>query len=273
MKPTVAVNNTVYEIHGSSWWDEDAGFDVTSLRFCMNPVRFGWFREKLAALNPPGSTVLDVGCGGGFLAEEFSKEGYVVTGIDPAAASVEAAKRHAASTGLQVDYHVGRGESLPFAAGSFAVVACCDVLEHVDDLAQVVGEVVRVLKPGGIFLYDTVNRTFKSKIVLIKVLQDWGLGGMPEPNIHVWEKFIRPAELMAIFVRNGLVPGEMVGISTRHNPFSMMRWMRAIRKGRVANDNLPEAMGLQVSRDVSLSYMGYARKPEMAAKGAPAPRH
>jgi len=97
----------------------------------------------------------------------FAADGFQVTGLDPAASSSRAARRHAAETGLQIRYEVGRGKSLPFGDIDFDIVCCCDVLEHVDDVGQVLREAARTLKPGGLFLYDTVNRTFLSKLVLI----------------------------------------------------------------------------------------------------------
>jgi ubiquinone biosynthesis O-methyltransferase len=112
---------------------------------------------------------LDVGCGGGYLAEAFARDGFIVAGVDPAANSIEAARKHASETGLNVDYRVGRSETLPFSDGCFDAVACCDVLEHVDDLDKSVSEVGRVLRPGGVFFYETVNRTWLSKLVLIKI--------------------------------------------------------------------------------------------------------
>ena len=128
------VNNEIYETLGHLWWSEDAGFELTSLRFCMNPVRYGYFQRILGELAIAGRAVLDIGCGGGYLAEAFAADGFQVTGLDPAVNSIRTAQRHAAETGLQIRYEVGRGESLPFADETFDIVCCCDVLEHVDDV-------------------------------------------------------------------------------------------------------------------------------------------
>ena len=89
------VNNELYQTHGHDWWSEDASFAISSLRYCMNPVRYGYFKRRLQQLDLPGKTLLDVGCGGGFLAEEFARDGFTITGIDPATRSLEAARKHA----------------------------------------------------------------------------------------------------------------------------------------------------------------------------------
>ncbi len=251
-----------------SWWAEDAAFDISSLRYCMNPVRYGYFRRKLQELNLSGKTVLDVGCGGGFLAEEFARDGFTVTGIDPAARSLEAARQHAADNNLAIDYQVGKGEALPFPDASFDVVACCDVLEHVDDLSLVIREVARTLKPGGVFCFDTVNRTWLSKLVVIKISQDWGFTSWTQPNVHVWEKFIKPAELIAVMNRGNLTNQELRGIASRRNPLALLRSLRALKKGRMSNQEIAAAFALCESEDLKVSYMGYAIKQCSSETGA-----
>jgi 2-polyprenyl-6-hydroxyphenyl methylase/3-demethylubiquinone-9 3-methyltransferase len=172
MRSAQTVNNAIYRSMGHAWWDDDVG-EFSTLRFWINPIRFGYFarviaREKL--LERGQRRLLDVGCGGGLLAEEFARAGFQVTGIDPAPETIETARTHAGTSGLAIDYRTGVGEQLPFPDGSFDHVACCDVLEHVDDVDRVVGEIARVLRPSGSFFYDTVNRTLISKIAIIKVM-------------------------------------------------------------------------------------------------------
>jgi 2-polyprenyl-6-hydroxyphenyl methylase/3-demethylubiquinone-9 3-methyltransferase len=252
------INNDIYQTYGDDWWAEDPAFDVSSLRYCMNPVRYGYFKRRLQELHLPGKTVLDVGCGGGFLAEEFAWGGFAVTGIDPADRSIEAARKHAADNNLEIDYRVGKGEALPFSDGSFDIVACCDVLEHVDDPSRVISEVARTLKSGGVFCYDTVNRTWLSKVALIKISQDWGITSWSQPNVHVWEKFIKPAELIALMSRFGLANQELRGISSRKNPLPLLASLRALKKGRLSKQEIASAFALCETEDLRVSYMGYA---------------
>lgn len=254
------VNNAIYDTLGHMWWSDDAGFEFTSLRFCMNPLRHGYFSRQLRQLDIRGGALLDIGCGGGFLSEAFAQDGFRVTGIDPSANSLAAARAHAAHGRLAIDYREGRGESLPFEDASFDVVACCDVLEHVDDPRQVIREVARVLKPGGVFLYDTPNRTRMSKFVVIKVWQDWDLAGTGLSNLHVWEKFIRPAELIAMLGSAGLSNGGMSGVSPVKSPLVLLYRMWQVRKGRIRGEAVGQAFAMRESDDVSTSYLGWARK-------------
>jgi 2-polyprenyl-6-hydroxyphenyl methylase/3-demethylubiquinone-9 3-methyltransferase len=262
------VNNTMYETHGHKWWDEDAGFELTSLRYCVNPCRYGYFRRVLNHPHPPasdragacGKKLLDIGCGGGFLSEEFAKEGYEVTGIEPAASSLEAARSHAAGNGLEIDYRVGRGECLPFADATFDVVACCDVLEHVDDPDKVIAEAARTLKPGGVFLFETVNRTARSKLVMIKLWQDWGLAGFTEKNAHVWEKFIKPEELTAMMQTHGLSVAGMKGSVPVHSPWVVLFRLLKVRRGLLHGPAVASAFRMRETDDLGISYMGWAVK-------------
>jgi len=255
----VKIDNEIYELHGDTWWDEDAEFGFSSLRYVVNPVRYGYFRKLLQRLPIPGETVLDVGCGGGFLAEEFARDGYRVTGIDPSPRSISAARKHASESSLDIRYEVGHGEDIPFPDGSFDIVACCDVLEHVDDLSKVIREVSRLLKPGGVFFYDTVNRTWFSKLALIKVWQEWPLTRCVRQNVHVWEKFIKPDELIALMRGRGLVHGEMKGIAPeRKNLIALLRALRAIKTGKMRNEEMATRLRLTECDDLKLSYMGYA---------------
>jgi 2-polyprenyl-6-hydroxyphenyl methylase/3-demethylubiquinone-9 3-methyltransferase len=220
------INNEIYQTYGHDWWAKDAAFDISSLRYCMNPVRYGYFKRRLQELHFPGKTVLDVGCGGGFLAEEFARDGFAVTGIDPAARSIEAARKHAADNNLEIDYREGKGEALAFSDGSFDIVACCDVLEHVDDLSLVISEIARTLKAGGVFCYDTVNRTWLSKFALIKI--------------------------------SGLANQELTGISSRKNPLALLASLRALKKRRLSNQEIAATFALCETDDLRISYMGYA---------------
>jgi 2-polyprenyl-6-hydroxyphenyl methylase / 3-demethylubiquinone-9 3-methyltransferase len=139
------------------------------------------------------------------------------------------------------------------------MVACCDVLEHVGDLAKVISEGARLLKAGGVFLHDTVNRTWLTKIVLIKIWQDWRIIPFSQPDVHVGEKFIKPTELNALMRSGHLVKQEMKGISPRkRTPFAMLETLRAIAGGSIRNEELTDRLGLCETEDPTTSYMGFA---------------
>jgi 2-polyprenyl-6-hydroxyphenyl methylase/3-demethylubiquinone-9 3-methyltransferase len=212
-------------------------------------------------LTPTALRVLDVGCGGGLLAEEFARLGCAVSGVDPSEESLRAARRHAADQGLAIRYQRGQGESLPVAADSFDVVYCCDVLEHVDDLRQVVAETARVLKPGGVYLYDTINRTARSWLIVIKLLQDWRWTALMPPRLHDWNMFIRPAELGRLLEQHGLKQGGLAGLKPRANPLRLIRALRLRKRGVLSYEQAFQQMDLGESTDTSVSYMGWARKP------------
>ncbi len=190
------IDNDIYNRVAPTWWDED-GF-MAILRTSLNPPRAAYFRNVIVqrmGLQPSGLQVLDVGCGGGLLSEEFAALRCQVTGIDPSEPTLQAAREHARKGGLNIRYLSGRGEALPFEDRSFDLVCCCDVFEHVEDLDAVLREIGRVLKPGGVLLFDTINRTLRSKLVAIKLAQDWPPTRFIPADVHVWEKFIRPQEL------------------------------------------------------------------------------
>ncbi|MGN6392127.1 MAG: bifunctional 2-polyprenyl-6-hydroxyphenol methylase/3-demethylubiquinol 3-O-methyltransferase UbiG, partial [Gemmatimonadales bacterium] len=166
------MDNAVYDRMADSWWDEAGLLHVLA---ALNPARLGYMRRVLVEemrLAPVGLHVLDVGCGGGLLAEAFARLGCVVQGVDPSAESLAVARMHAAGQGLAIGYQCAPGEALPFADESFDVVYCCDVLEHVNDVPQVIRETARVLRLGGTYLYDTINRTLQSQLIVIKLLQE-----------------------------------------------------------------------------------------------------
>ena len=253
------VDNEIYDRVHATWWEED-GF-MALLRTSVNPGRSAYFRHVLQASlqrAPDGLQLLDVGCGGGLLAEEFARMGFRVTGLDRSTPTLDAARTHAAGNGLEIDYLRGEADSLPFEAKRFDVVSCCDVLEHVDDPERVLGEIARVLKPGGVFLFDTINRTLRSKLVAIKLAQDWRPTRFIPRDVHVWEKFITPAELSDYMRAQRLWTCEMVGLSPPRNPLPALGAFVRHKLGSLSFAELGARLRLERSRDLSISYMGFA---------------
>ena len=257
----MTIDNDVYDRLGARWWDENNPLNV--LQGSLTPGRFSYFRHVLDR-HTPGTPVrgraLDIGCGGGFLAEEFARLGLDVTGVDPSLVSLDAARRHATSTGLTIDYRPGSGEALPVGDGAFDVAYCCDVLEHVVDLDAVLAETARALAPDGIYFFDTINRTKVSHLLAIKVMQEWRTTRIVDVRLHDWEMFIRPDELTDALARHGLVVQEIVGLGPRTNPLSSLLAMRAARQGRISYGELSRRLDFGRLRSKSVSYMGFAIK-------------
>jgi 2-polyprenyl-6-hydroxyphenyl methylase/3-demethylubiquinone-9 3-methyltransferase len=161
--------------------------------------------------------VLEIGCGGGLISEALVRRGALVVGLDPSAEALEIARDHArqSAMGEQLYFMQGYAECLPFADGSFSVIVCLDVLEHVRDLRATVQEIARVLAPGGIFIFDTINRTFFSRVALLWIGERFFARRGLVPGLHSYQAFIKPAELLAVLTECALQVGEMVGFMPR----------------------------------------------------------
>ncbi len=259
----MAINNAVYERKGHAWWDENEDGSLISLRYLSNPVKFGYIQAVISdrwsarAVKP---SLLDVGCGGGYLTEELARSGLSVTGIDPSPATIHTAREHARQTGLDIDYLEGRGEALPFASARFDCVCCCDVLEHVADPELIVAEIARVLKPGGLFFYDTINLTFISRLVMIKIMQEWKGTAFLEPHIHLWHMFIKPRELIAMLAAHGLVNQDLKGLGPGPNFIAHYFNLRRRARGRIGWAELGRRLGLRINTNLAMTYVGYALK-------------
>jgi 2-polyprenyl-6-hydroxyphenyl methylase/3-demethylubiquinone-9 3-methyltransferase len=256
----VPVDNLLYDRLASEWWDERGSLHALA---ALNPVRFGYMRRVLTGdlhLELKNLEILDVGCGGGLLAEEFARLGCNVTGVDPSTESLAVARAHATARGLRIRYERASGEALPFAADSFDVVYCCDVLEHVNDVPQVIAEIARVLKPAGTYLYDTINRTWRSRLIVIGLLQEWSWTAMMPPGLHDWSMFIRPEELARLLRQHGLQPCGLSGLKPRASPLRVVRGLRQRKRGVIGHAEAFARMDFSESPDTSISYIGYARK-------------
>jgi 2-polyprenyl-6-hydroxyphenyl methylase / 3-demethylubiquinone-9 3-methyltransferase len=160
--------------------------------------------------------ILEVGCGGGLICEQLAQRGAEMVGIDPSQGALDAAAAHAQERGLgqHIHYQQGYAEALPFADGSFSAIVCFDVLEHVRDLKATIKEIARVLAPGGVFVFDTINRTLMARAVLIWYGENFPSGGL-KPGIHNYHAFIKPLELQKLISANGLHVQELTGFMPR----------------------------------------------------------
>ena len=255
------INNRVYDEQANAWWDENKFLHL--LKVMVNPWRVPYFRDTLFrhfGQNLSGVRLLDIGSGGGVLAEEFASLGCQVTGIDTSARSIAAAQAHAAQRGLSIDYRVGSGTDLPFEARSFEAVSCCDVLEHIRDWRQVMAEAGRVLVPGGLFFFDTINRTLKSRLTFIYGLQKSPLTRLMPADTHVWEMFITPDELSSALQENGFALEDIKGGKIDKNPLATLWAVQQQKLGMITFAELGRRLELKQDQDVSLNYLGYARK-------------
>jgi len=254
------VDNEIYNAPGDAWWDEHQ--PLHALRTFMNPARMQYFKNVFAerGLDPAGKVIIDVGCGGGLFAEEVAGLGASVIGIDPAPGAIATARRHAAGAGLAIDYRVGSGEHLPADDAYADIVYCVDVLEHVTDLHAVIGEIARVLKPGSLFLFDTINRTRISKLVLIKLCQDWPLTAWMPTDLHSWDQFITPAELRGVLARHHLREDGLTGLKPGIAPPALIPLMHRVKRGKISYAEFGRRTAMVLSDDLRVSYIGHATK-------------
>lgn len=199
---------TIYDKVADRWWSDGIRW-VQTLKNLV-PGRLKWFDRHI---DWQGKDVLDLGCAGGFMAEALAERGAHVTGIDPASDAIDAARDHARAGKLRIAYDVGVGEALPYDDASFDAVVCVDVLEHVADLHRVLSEIARTMRPGGLLLFDTINRNPLARLASITIAEDM-LRLLPR-GTHDPAMFIKPKELRAAFQGIGLVPGPITGLGPR----------------------------------------------------------
>jgi 2-polyprenyl-6-hydroxyphenyl methylase/3-demethylubiquinone-9 3-methyltransferase len=242
---------TYYDRHADQWWQP--GGTLNLLQY-LNPGRFQFFDQYVPDWR--GVKVLDVGCGGGLTCEFLAQRGACVSGVDPSSRSIAVAREHARTQGLRIDYREGAGEALPFGEQQFQVVVCVDVLEHVQDVRQVLHECARVLQPGGFFFFDTINRTWKSKILMIWLLEEV-LRQIPQ-GIHDWEKFITPAELTTWLTQSGF--GDITCRGFDLTDGGNLGTMFALLWSGLRSDATRRAFKVRINDDMDVIYIGKAVK-------------
>ena len=185
----------------------------------INPLRLRFIRDhacrqfgrdsgRLDCLS--GVRVLDIGCGGGLLSEPLARLGASVVGADPSESNIEVARRHAAEAGLTLDYRASTAEALAGAGETFDLVLAMEVVEHVADVRAFIGSCATMVKPSGLMIAATINRTLKSFALAI-VGAEYVLGWLPR-GTHRWDKLVTPNELEAAMERAGLRFIEIKGV-------------------------------------------------------------
>jgi 2-polyprenyl-6-hydroxyphenyl methylase / 3-demethylubiquinone-9 3-methyltransferase len=229
----------------AEWWDPHGKMRMLHR---LNPVRLSFIKEaacrqfgrdgkRLDAL--AGLRILDVGCGAGILSEPLHRIGAHVVGADPSAASIAAAKQHAEQAGLAIDYRATTIEALAADGERFEIVLAMEVVEHVADLGLFVKQCAELVKPGGILITATINRTLKSFALAI-IGAEYVLRWLPR-GTHRWDKFVTPNELTAALERWGLCVVDETGVI-----YNLLadRW--------------------QAASDMDVNYMMAAQKPTNA---------
>jgi 2-polyprenyl-6-hydroxyphenyl methylase/3-demethylubiquinone-9 3-methyltransferase len=225
------------------WWDENGPMRPLHR---LNPIRLAYIRDSLAARFGrdartgkalSGLRVLDIGCGAGLVAEPLARMGATVTGIDPSPEIVAAARLHAEDSGLAIDYRAATAEALVAEGETFDAVMILEVVEHVTDVAAFVATIAALVKPGGIVVASTINRTLKAFALAI-VGVEYVLRWLPR-GTHTYDKLVTPAELKAAFRAAGLAPAGETGVMY-----------------------VPVADRFRLTSDMDVNYMMTAERPD-----------
>jgi 2-polyprenyl-6-hydroxyphenyl methylase/3-demethylubiquinone-9 3-methyltransferase len=223
----------------AEWWDPEGKFKPLHR---LNPLRLTYIRDHLCARfdrdpkslrSLEGLNILDIGCGGGLVAEPLCRMGAAVTGIDGSDKNIATASVHAGEGGLSIDYRATTAEEMAMAGPVFDAVVALEIVEHVADVPLFLASCAALVKPGGALIMSTLNRTAKSYVFAI-VGAEYVLRWLPR-GTHQWEKFIRPSELTEGLETNGLSVTDLTGVA--YNPLSD-DW--------------------HLSRDMAVNYMLYA---------------
>lgn len=204
-----------FEAMAAEWWDAGGKFKPLHM---MNPVRLDYITAQIAAefdrdLRQPlpfaGLRLLDIGCGGGLLSEPMARLGAMVVGADAAEGNIPVARLHAEQSGLTIDYRHTTAEALAAAGEQFDAVLAMEIVEHVADPQGFITTCHDLLKPGGLMVMSTLNRTTKSFLAAI-IGAEWIMRWLPK-GTHDWAKFIQPDALRAMIARAGLDPVDRKG--------------------------------------------------------------
>lgn len=193
------------------WWDPESEFRPLHE---INPLRLGWIDGQTPVA---GQRIIDIGCGGGILAESLAASGATVTGIDLSDKALSVARLHLFESGLSVDYRKIPAEEIATEAeGQFDIVTCMEMLEHVPDPASTVAACARLVKPGGTVYFSTLNRNLKSYLFAV-IGAEYILNMLPR-GIHDYARFIKPSELARFAREAGLEAGALTGL--HYNPIT-----------------------------------------------------
>jgi len=205
-----------------AWWDPEGNFKPLHK---FNPVRLEFLRDRLAAMNGTdplgdqplkGLKILDIGCGGGLLCEPLTRLGAKMTGVDASEKNIKIASLHAQEMGLEIDYRHASAEELAAAGEAFDAVLNMEVVEHVADVESFLSSCAKLVKPGGVMVLATLNRTAKSYALAI-VGAEYILRWLPR-GTHDWRKFLKPSEVAGVLRGADMEVREVTGVA--YNPLN-----------------------------------------------------
>lgn len=201
-----------FSSQAQEWWNPEGSF--RALHDLM-PLRLNYVREQASSVRHPlhGLSILDVGCGGGLMAEAMAREGAKVTAIDASAAAIKVAQEHAAQGGLAIDYRESTVETLLKEGKTYDVIVAFEIVEHVANLKSFMKATAALLKPDGVLLIATMNRT-KRSFLLGVVAAEYILGWVPA-GTHDWDKFVKPSEMVALWQPLGITAMDVTGLVYR----------------------------------------------------------
>ena len=246
--PKNVINNQFYDTLQEGWYSE-MNHPIALLR-AENKLRNPWIASVIRNHFCKSIKVLDIGCGAGLLTNELAQLQHEVYGIDLSESSLAIARTHDVTS--RVSYEKANAAALPFEDGLFDVVCAMDVLEHVEDVAQVIQEASRVLKPGGLFFFHTFNRNWLSYLIIIKGVE-WFVKNTP-PNMHVYDLFITPKELKTMCSLNMIKIEELKGFTPKF--FSKAFWKMLFTR------QIREAFEFQFTKNTFTGYCGFGKKME-----------
>jgi 2-polyprenyl-6-hydroxyphenyl methylase/3-demethylubiquinone-9 3-methyltransferase len=211
-----------FEAMADSWWDPEGKFkplhkfNPERIRYLRDTAAAHFGRDPLSTAPFQGLTLLDVGCGGGLLSEPLARLGFSVTGLDAADKNIQIARLHAARSGLPIDYRCQLVEDLARTDDRFDVVMTMEVVEHVDNLEIFLEAAATLVKPGGLLIGATLNRTLKA-LALAKIGAEYVLRWLPR-GTHDWRRFLKPSEFANGLRAGGLEVTDLTGMS--YNPLT-----------------------------------------------------
>ncbi len=241
------INNAFYDELHEKWYTAD-NHPIALLR-AENKARVPWVRQHIKHhFSEKPCSILDVGCGAGFLTNSLALDGHNVSGIDLSDESLKVAREKDSTR--SVAYQSGDAYALPFSEGSFDVVCAMDLLEHVEDPQKVVTQAARILKPGGLFFFHTFNRNPISWLFVIKGVE-WFVSNTPS-RMHLYNLFIKPKELKIYCEKNRLNVHTMKGLNPKltSRAFWKMLFSRKV----------PSDFTFALSSSLISGYVGYAIK-------------